>query len=62
MGRDTIRVLRFVFVDIWSLFTSWHIPGTNFSPAAWAMFSLWLFVLVRFLRNITGSQGSDKDK
>lgn len=44
MTSDALLVLRFIFKTIWSLFTSFLIPGTRTTPAEWALFSL-AFVL-----------------
>lgn len=46
MTADAKLVLQVLFVDIWHLFTSWTIPGTNTTPAEWAIFSiLFLFTI-----------------
>lgn len=38
MTNDAIAVLNCLFQTIWSLFTSWHIPGTNVTPAGFFLF------------------------
>ena len=45
MFPDSVLVVKCLFTTIWSLFTSWKIPGTNVTPAMWAIFCL-LFVFV----------------
>ena len=40
MTNDAIAVLKCIFQTIWKLFTNWHIPGTNVSPAEWCLFCL----------------------
>lgn len=40
MTDDAIAVLQCLFQTIWSLFTTWKIPGTNVTPAGWALFFL----------------------
>lgn len=50
MGLDGIVVLKFLFVDIWRFFTSWHIPGTAISPASWAFFSMALVAGLKLLK------------
>lgn len=50
MTSDAILVVKFVFTTIWSLFTSWHFPGTNVSPAAMAFFLLAAYAILRIIR------------
>lgn len=38
MTSDAIAVLNCLFQTIWSLFTSWCIPGTNVTPAGFFLF------------------------
>ena len=60
MTADFIYVLHFVFSTCWRLFTSWHIPGTNVTPASWGMFALVLAAVVTYLKRVgTGGDGSD---
>ena len=40
------------FHEIWKLFISWHIPGTNVTPAAWSMFLLLVVVFVKTLKRL----------
>lgn len=59
MTRDAVLVLQCLFSTLWKLFTRWHIPGTNVSPAV-AMFGI-LFTVMMF-RFISGVLGLwDKD-
>lgn len=50
MTSDGILVLRTVFVVIWSLFTSFEIPGTHTTPAEFAVFSLALVLSLRLVK------------
>lgn len=54
MSEDVLLVLRTLFGGIWSIFTTWYIPGTNITPASWAMFSLTLYAAVRFIKRLLG--------
>lgn len=54
VNHDAAMILECVFGRIWLLFTRWHIPGTNVSPGAWALFSLVLVTGVRFLKRLAG--------
>lgn len=38
MTNDALAVLNCLFQTIWSLFTTWHIPGTNVTPAGFFLF------------------------
>ena len=51
MTGDGLAVLKLLFVDIWRLFTSWCIPGTRITPAAWAFFSLAVVAALKLLRD-----------
>lgn len=57
MTADALLVVRALFSTIWSLFTSWHIPGTATTPAAFAMFMLTVGLILRSIRSILGSVG-----
>lgn len=59
MAADSILVIRSLFTTIWSLFTSWHIPGTNVTPAAWAFFALTAVLVFRIFRRLFGSGGDE---
>lgn len=63
MTSDALLVLRALFSMIWSLFTSWHIPGTATTPAAFAMFILVVALVLRSIRSIlNSSSGTPGDK
>lgn len=51
MTADALSVLQLLFTSIWSLFTSFYIPGTNVTPAGFAIFCLFFVVIVRFIHN-----------
>lgn len=50
MSSDVVVILQCVFGPIFSLFTSWHFPGTNVSPAAMAFFLLAAYAILRIIR------------
>ena len=53
MTSDALLVVQCLFSTIWSLFTSWYIPGTNVTPAQFFLFlgsaSLGITFIVRLL-------------
>lgn len=53
MTSDAILAVQCLFSTIWSLFTSWYIPGTNVTPAQFFLFlgsaSLGITFIVRIL-------------
>lgn len=54
MTADAVSVLQLLFTTIWTLFTSWHIPGTNVTPANFFMFCLCFSLVVRWLGSLFG--------
>lgn len=63
MTSDALSVITLVFNSIWNLLTSWYIPGTHTTPAAWAMFTLFLSLVVRFISRIfKTSEGTFNEK
>lgn len=59
MTQDALLILATLFGPIWSLFTSWEIPGTHMTPAEWGFFLLTVTLLLRFLKRLFGG---DSDK
>ncbi len=62
MTADAVAVVRFIFTSIWSLFTSWFIPGTVVSPAAWWFFSLGVVAALRLIKISFSGGGPDGGK
>lgn len=64
MSQDAIDIISTTFSQCWRFFTSIKIPGTDITPATWAMFSLFfvLFIrlIVRFLADGSFDTSSDK--
>lgn len=50
MSGNALLIVQFVFTAIWRLFTSWHIPGTNVSPAAMAFLVLASSFILRWIK------------
>lgn len=55
MTADALLVVQTLFGTIWTLFTSWYIPGTAVTPAAFFLFLMFagfgLRVMKRFFSN-----------
>ena len=71
MSNDALSVLECLFSTLWSLFTSWNIPGTNVSPAEMFLFLLAAGIGLRFVLSFltgnragvgTGLRGANKIK
>lgn len=54
MTSDGLLVVKFLFSTIWRLFTSWYIPGTQTTPAAFFLFVAVCGLAFRFLYRIIG--------
>lgn len=54
MTDDALLVLKTLFQTIFSLFTSWHIPGTNVTPAVALFGILFIAILFRVLSRVLG--------
>lgn len=52
MTSDAVLVLKSLFVDIWSIFVSFEIPGTHTTPGEWALFSILFYMTIRFVRRL----------
>lgn len=57
MTADALLVLQTLFTSIWSVFTSWYIPGTNVTPMAMFVFILAACLLLRVVRHYTNNGG-----
>lgn len=54
MTDDALLVVKSLFTTIFSLFTSWYIPGTNVTPALACFGLLFIVILFRALSKIIG--------
>lgn len=61
MTSDALSFLSGVFGVLFSIFTSWHIPGTNVTPAMWFVFLLSVGILFRFLGKLGFGKASFDD-
>lgn len=58
MTSDAILVVKCLFKNIWSLFTSWYIPGTETTPAQFFLFLILASLSITFVvRMITFNPG-----
>ena len=58
MTSDAILVLKCLFSNIWSLFTSWYIPGTQTTPAQFFLFLIMASIGITFVvRMVTFNPG-----
>lgn len=62
MTADAALVLSTLFGSIWRLFTSWYIPGTRTTPAAFAVLILFVVAVLRFIKSVFDSRNSDSGK
>lgn len=58
MTVDGLLVVRAIFSMIWKLFTSWYIPGTHTTPAAFAIFLLVAGLILRSAKFLLGGVGT----
>lgn len=52
MTADALLVVKTLFDVIWRLFTSWKIPGTNTTPAAWFLFVAMAVLALRVMKTL----------
>lgn len=60
MTADVVLIIRTLFTSVFSLFTSWYIPGTNVTPASFFIFLIVAFLVLRVISRVFG--GGDKDE
>lgn len=54
MTNDALAVVSCIFTNVFRLFNSWYIPGTNVTPAVLLFGSLFLSIVFRFLSDSLG--------
>lgn len=54
MTNDALSVLDCLFSNIWRLFNSWRIPGTNVTPAEAAFGILFTVMMFNFIGQALG--------
>ena len=52
MTNDGILVLECLFGNIWRLFTSWNIPGTEVTPGGFLAFLVFGGIVLRWLSRL----------
>lgn len=62
MSADALSLLGGLLSAVWSLFTGWHLPGTNVTPAAFALAILFIWLLVRRLVRMFDTQSTMKGR
>lgn len=63
MTSEALSFLSGFMLSVWQYFISWFIPGTNVTPAAWALFLLLIPVFIRIFKrllNTPDASGGDK--
>lgn len=60
MTSDALAILQALFGPVWSLFTSWYLPGTRMTPAELGFMALALSLIIRFLKRVLNTDGGDK--
>ena len=64
MTVEASTFLSGFFANVWKLYNSWNIPGTNVTPIAWALFLLLIPVFIRMFKRLLNtpdaSGGSSK--
>lgn len=61
MTGETFDFFKGVVSQLWILFTSWHVPGTNLTVGGWIVFMLSAGVLFRFLGKLGFGNASLSD-
>jgi len=52
MNQNALAIISLIFGPIWRMFTSWHIPGTNITPAAMGVFIVFFGLVVRYIHRL----------
>lgn len=60
MSADVLLLLRGLFSALWTLVNGWYLPGTNVTPAAFALAILFIWLILRWIVRIFGMQSSMK--
>lgn len=60
MTSDAIQILKLIFGVIWSIFSSFEIPGTHTTPAEFGFFMLGTVLAIKIARRIIFLDGGDE--
>ena len=52
MTSDGLLIVQFLFSQIWTFFTSWHIPGTGVTPGGFLLFLLSASIGLRIIMHL----------
>lgn len=52
MTQNALDIVNTIFDSVWSLFNSWYIPGTHVTPAGFALFALFMVLVIRFVKRV----------
>lgn len=58
MSADALSLLSGLFSGVWQLFTGWYLPGTNVTPAAFALAILFIWLLIRRIVRMFDTQST----
>lgn len=61
MTQNAWTVIQVLIRNIWSLFNSWYIPGTNVTPAGFALLILFIALIIKFIKRVTFTDHSDSE-
>lgn len=61
MTNDALLVVSAIFSNVFHLFNSWYIPGTNVTPAVMLFGILFLTIMFRILSRVFGLWDNGKD-
>ena len=53
MTTNFAAIIRFIFTNVWRLFTGIYIPGTNVTPAGFFFMALFIVLVLKFIKRIT---------
>lgn len=65
MSNDVIQIITAPMAHIWRLFTGFHIPGTNITPAMVLFFVPFVSLIMKFVKDLlsmNGPSGGDNVK
>lgn len=58
MSSDALQIVKALFDILWKLFTGWHIPGTEMTPAGLALFLGSAGIALRFVLQVFSSNSA----
>lgn len=61
MITSAVQIVRFIFTQVWRLFNSWYVPGTNVTPAGFLFLVLFLTLVLKFGKRLFGLRHKEDD-